>query len=105
SAAVGAGLWRGSLIGARMVKYGAPAVLAYMAVRHPSVINSLLGSAAEKLGLPVALVQIVGWTVLLIPVMLLLRFLIAPLAWLMAAAAGLLRWGNRLPSSGRGPAV
>lgn len=94
SAAVGAGLWRGTVIGARLVKYGAPAVLAYIAVRHPSVMNSLLGSAAEKLGLPVALVQLVGWTVLLIPVMLLLRFLIAPLAWLIAGLAGLLRWGN-----------
>ena len=47
SAALGAGLWRGTVVGARIVKYGAPAVLAYMAVRHPSVINSLLGVAAE----------------------------------------------------------
>src|SRR5690606_39155814 len=44
SAALGSGLWRGSVVGARLVKYGAPAVLAYIAVRHPSVINSMLGS-------------------------------------------------------------
>src|SRR3546814_12093547 len=62
TAALGSGLWRGSVVGARLVKYGAPAVLAYIAVRHPSVINSLLGAAAEKLGLPVPLVQIRGWT-------------------------------------------
>ena len=99
SAALGAGLWRGTVMGARIVKYGAPVVLAYMAVRHPSVINSLLGVAAEKLGLPVALVQIVGWTLVLLPVMLVLRFLIAPLAWLLAGLARLLRWGHRYASA------
>lgn len=94
SAAVGAGLWRGSVIGTRVVKYGAPAVLAYMAVRHPSLINSLLGSVAEKLGLPVALVQVAGWTLVLLPVVLLLRLLLAPLAWVLAGAVSLLRWGD-----------
>ncbi|PLC50631.1 hypothetical protein CR159_06375 [Pollutimonas subterranea] len=96
SAALGAGLWRGSVIGARLVKYGAPAVLAYIAIRHPSVINSLLGSAAEKLGLPVGLVQIVGWTLVLLPIMLLLRFVLGPLAWLMAGLVGMLRGLDRL---------
>src|SRR5690606_33374704 len=67
SAALGAGLWRGSVLGARMVKYGAPAVLAYMAIRHPSVLNSLMASAAEKLGVPVAAAQLVGWTLVLLP--------------------------------------
>lgn len=96
SAALGAGLWRGSAIGARLVKYGAPAVLAYIAIRHPSVINSLLGSAAEKLGLPVGLVQVVGWTLVLLPIMLLLRFILGPLAWLMAGMVGMLRGLDRL---------
>ena len=95
SAAVGAGLWRGSAIGARMARVGAPAVLAYVAIRHPSVINSLLGSAAEKLGLPVGLVQVAGWTIVLLPVMLLLRFLLAPLAWVLSGVARLLRWAGR----------
>lgn len=94
SAAVGAGLWRGSVVGARIVKYGAPAVLAYMALRHPSLISSLLASAAERLGLPVALVQVAGWTLVLLPVVLLLRLLLAPLAWLLAAVVSLLRWGD-----------
>src|SRR5690606_8868357 len=88
--------WRGSVIGARLVKYGAPAVLAYIAIRHPSVINSLLGSAAEKLGLPVGMVQIVGWTLVLLPIMLLLRFVLGPLAWLMAGLVGMLRGLDRL---------
>ncbi|MGP1613659.1 MAG: hypothetical protein ACTS5Y_01115 [Pollutimonas bauzanensis] len=97
SAALGSGLWRGSAVGARLVKYGAPAVLAYIAIRHPSVINSLLGSAAEKLGLPAGLVQVVGWTLVLLPILLLLRFILRPLAWAMAGLAGLLRWLDRLP--------
>src|SRR5690606_13802779 len=92
------GLWRGSVIGTRLVKYGAPAVLAYMAIRHPSVINSLLRSAAERLGLPVALVQVAGWTLVLFPILLVLRFLLGPLAWLMAGLVSLLRWCNRAPS-------
>lgn len=95
SAAVGAGLWRGSVVGARVVKYGAPAVLAYMAIRHPTVIHSLLADAAEKLGVPVALAQMVGWTLVLLPVILVLRFVLAPLAWVLGQMAGLLRWGGR----------
>ena len=95
SAVMGAGLWRGTVIGTRIVKYGAPAVLAYMAVRHPSVINSLLGNLAEKLGLPVALVQWLGWTVVLLPVLLVLRFLLGPMAWLTIKTSQLLRWGHR----------
>ncbi|HUH58855.1 MAG TPA: hypothetical protein VL001_02130 [Candidimonas sp.] len=92
SAALGAGLWRGSAVGSRLVKYGAPAVLAYIAIRHPSVINSLLGRVAERFGLPVELTQVAGWTLLLLPLMLLLRLLLGPLAWLIAGVAGLLRW-------------
>lgn len=95
SAVMGAGLWRGTVIGARVVKYGAPAVLAYMAVRHPSVMNSLLAKVAEELGLPVALVQWVGWAVLLLPALLLLRFVLGPMAWLAVKIGGLLHWGHR----------
>lgn len=92
SAALGAGLWRGTTIGARLVKYGAPVVLGYVALRHPSVINALLGSTAEKLGLPVALVQILGWTLLLLPVLLVMRFLIGPLAWLLISVGRSFKW-------------
>jgi hypothetical protein len=96
SAALGTGLWRTSAVGARLVKYGAPVVLAYVAIRHPSVINSMLGSVAEKLGLPVALVQVVGWTLVLLPIILLLRFMMRPLAWLMTGIVSLLRGLDRL---------
>lgn len=98
-AALGSGLWRGSVIGTRLVKYGAPAVLVYIAIRHPSVINSLLGSVAETLGLPVGLVQVVGWTLVLLPILLLLRLVVGPLAWVLAGIASLLRWLDRLPKA------
>lgn len=91
SAAVGAGLWRGSVIGMRAAKIGAPAVLAYIAVRHPSVINSLLVEAADALGVPVPLALWLGWTLVLLPVMLLLRWLMRPVAWLLAGVLRLLR--------------
>lgn len=91
SAVVGAGLWRGSTIGTRLVKYGAPAVLAYVAVRHPSVINSMLGSAAQAVGLPVQLVQFAGWTLLLLPVVWVLRLALRPLGWLVWGLARFLR--------------
>lgn len=92
SAALGSGLWRGTAIGMRMVKYGAPAVLAYIAIRHPSIINALLGSVAEKLGLPVKVVQVAGWTLVLLPVLLLLRLLLRPLAWVAATILSVLRF-------------
>ncbi|NYT58259.1 hypothetical protein H0A65_04900 [Alcaligenaceae bacterium] len=96
SAALGSGLWRASVVGTRLVKYGAPAVLAYIAVRHPSVINSMLGAVAEKFGLPVHLVQVAGWTLVLLPVMLLLRFLLGPLVWVLAGVVRLLAGLDRL---------
>lgn len=96
SVVLGSGLWHGSVIGTRLVKYGAPAVLAYIAIRHPSVINSLLSSAAETLGLPVGLVQLAGWTLVLLPVLLLLLFVFRPLAWVMAGVVALLRWLDNL---------
>src|SRR5690606_27537767 len=95
SAVVGAGLWRGSVVGARLVKYGAPAILAYMAVRHPSVINSLLGTVAQQLGLPIPLVQWLGWTLILFPLLFMLRFALAPVAGLLMLGARLLQRGHK----------
>lgn len=105
SAALGAGLWRGSAIGVRLVKYGAPAVLAYIAIRHPSVINAMLGSVANKLGLPVSLVQFIGWTLVLFPLLLLLRLLLRPLAWLIAGLLALLRSADNMMRRRREPAL
>ncbi|HLU00043.1 MAG TPA: hypothetical protein VKZ70_09920 [Burkholderiaceae bacterium] len=94
SAAVGAGLWRGTLIGARVAKYGAPAVLAYMALRHPSVLNSLLADAARTFGVPVPLALWLGWSLILLPIILVLRVLLRPAGWLLLVLGRLMRGGR-----------
>jgi CBS domain containing-hemolysin-like protein len=55
------------------------------------VINSLLVEAADALGVPVPLALWLGWTLVLLPVMLLLRWLMRPVAWLLAGVLRLLR--------------
>lgn len=83
AAAVGSGLWRGSVVGMRLAAWGAPLVLAYVAVRHPSVLNSVFSWAGERLGLSAFPALVLGWTLLLLPLLLLLRWLLRPLAWLL----------------------
>lgn len=96
NAALGASLLRGSAIGTRIAKYGAPAVLAYVAIRHPGVLNALLADAAGWLGLPTTLVQALGWTILLLPVILLARLLLGPMAALLIGFAKALQWIQRI---------
>lgn len=95
SAALGASLWRGTVVGARLAKYGAPVVLAYVAVRHPSVLNAMFGQVAEKLGVPVPVAQALGWALVLLPLILLGRLLLRPLAAVFAGLAALLRLVGR----------
>lgn len=85
AAAVGSGLWRGSVVGMRLAAWGAPLVLAYVAVRHPSVLNSVFSWVGERLGLPAFPALVVGWTLLLLPLLLLLRWLLRPLAWVLGS--------------------
>lgn len=100
SAVLGAGLWRGSVVGVRVAKYGAPAILAYVALRHPSVINSLLGSLAAKLGVPVPVAQWLGWTILLVPVIFVFQLLLGPIARLLSGIAWMLRRSHKALAKG-----
>ena len=72
-------LLRTSAFGARLVKYGVPVAGVYLAIRHPSLLNSFFLKVAERAGLPVTLVQGIGWFVVLLPVLLVLRFIMHPL--------------------------
>ncbi|MGV8900392.1 MAG: hypothetical protein ACOH2B_14300 [Burkholderiaceae bacterium] len=90
--ALGSSLLRGSAIGLRLAKYGAPVALAYIAVRHPSVLNSIFGGLADTLGLPVFMMQTLGWTLALLPILLVLQFLLRPLALLLMGFGKGLRW-------------
>lgn len=91
SAALGSSLLRTSVIGARLVKYGAPVALAYLVVRHPSLLHSLMGDLALKLGVPVAAVQTVGWFLVLLPLVYLLSLMLRPLAALLIWSGSVLR--------------
>ncbi len=92
SAALGSSLWRGSAVAGFLVEFGAPAVLAYLVVRHPSVLNSMFGALASTLGLPAGLVQVLGWTLVLLPIVFLGRFLLGPIALLFAIFGRILKW-------------
>lgn len=72
-------LFRTGALSARLAKYGVPAAGVYIAIRHPSILNSLFLKVAEMAGLPVFLVQGIGWFLVLLPVLLVLRFIMHPL--------------------------
>ncbi|PLX66895.1 MAG: hypothetical protein C0607_22640 [Azoarcus sp.] len=92
SAALGSSLLRGSAIGLRVAKYGAPFALGYIVLRHPSVLNALFREVAEAIGAPVPLIQTVGWALALLPLLLLAQLLLRPLAALLSVSASSLRW-------------
>jgi hypothetical protein len=91
SLALSPALLKGSAVAARLAKYGAPVVVAYLALRHPSVLNSMLGLLAEAVGLPVLLVQALGWTLVLLPLLYLIVLLLRPLAAVLVCLGGGLR--------------
>ena len=92
TAALGSTLLRGSRIGARVARMGAPVALAYIVVRHPSLLHSAFARIAEIVGIPTWLGQLVGWTIVLWPLLLLLSWLLKPLAGLLGISVTALRW-------------
>lgn len=94
TAALGSSLLRGSRVGVRLAKYGAPVALAYLAVRHPSMLNSLFGRIAEWADLPARFVQVLGWSLVLLPVLVLLQILLRPVALLLMGCGKVLRWSH-----------
>jgi hypothetical protein len=48
----------------------------YLVITHPSLINDFLAELAAVAGIPAWLVQIVGWFLLLLPVLFLIRTLL-----------------------------
>lgn len=77
-------------VGAGAAKYAKwPAIVAtgIILVRHPSLISSLLGGAADVLGLPPVLLLGVGWTVIMLLLLYVAswvwRLVVRPVAWLV----------------------
>lgn len=94
--AIGSSLLRGSTVATRLIKYGPWVVSAYIFVRYPSVLNSAFKVLAEWVGLPVALVQLLGWSLVLLPVFLLVTTLLKPFSMLLTAVTRLLLWTHGL---------
>ncbi|GGC56101.1 hypothetical protein [Marinobacter halophilus] len=66
-------------------RWPAVAALAYVAVRHPLVLNDLFAGAAKVLGVPPWMVQVPGWFIILLPILLLLRWLGRICLWFVPA--------------------
>jgi len=68
-----------------LAKWGTPLLLGYLVIKHPSLLNSMLNELAEALGLPAKPVQVLAWTLLLLPLLYLLSWLLRllrrPLRW------------------------
>ncbi len=82
--------------GLRIAAYGAVGTGAYLAVRHPSVLSAMFAQAAQWVGLPPWLGQWVGWTLLLIPVLWLLTWLLLPLQLMLGGMRTGVGWLRRL---------
>ncbi|WP_236995610.1 hypothetical protein [Vreelandella populi] len=71
----------------RMAKVAAVATTAYVVVRHPSLVSALGANVAKWLGLPVWLGQFVIWLLVLLPVLMVVRFVwrwvLVPVLWLL----------------------
>jgi len=64
-------------------KWPAVAALAYVVVKHPALLNDVFAGAARALGVPAWMVQVPGWFLVLLPLLLLTRWLLATVLWLL----------------------
>lgn len=82
----------------RAAKVAAITGTAYVVARHPSLVSALGANAALWLGWPVWLGQFLIWTLVLLPLLIVARFvyrwLLAPLLWLLVP---LLKASSRTP--------
>ena len=80
-------LSKGGRVALQVAKYGVVATTAYLVIRHPSLLHSVFAEVAERFGLNPWLVQLIGWSpillVLLYPLSWLFTFLIRPTIWLL----------------------
>lgn len=105
SSAAAARLTRTANMALKTGKYiaaAAPVALVILAVRHPEIINDVFAHVAAALDLPTGLVQIIGWTLLFLPLFYLaswtLRWLVRPSVFLLRRIISLLLWFERRTS-------
>ncbi len=99
TAEIGSALSRAGRFGMNAVRYGkwpAIALTAYLAVKHPGIINDTLAGLASLAGVPTWFGQFVGWWLLLLPLFYLgtwaLRLVLRPAIMLLRGMQGLLAW-------------
>ncbi len=88
SAAYGSRLARAGQMASTMIGYAkwpAVAALAYVAVRHPVLLNDLFAGAAKVLGVPPWMIQVPGWFLILLPLLLILRWVARVCLWFIPA--------------------
>ncbi len=93
-----------SAVASRLLRIGAPLAAGYLMIRHPSLINSGLAWLAERLNLPIGLVQFAGWALLLLPLLYVASLLMRPLGLVLGACARMALAAGRLTQRGRRPA-
>lgn len=86
------GAGRMVLRSARYAKWPAVIGAGYLVIRHPAVISDVLAEAADLVGVPGWLMQWAGWTLILLPLLVLARWLLIPLAALLRALVPVLLW-------------
>lgn len=77
---------------ARYARWPAVIGAGYLVIRHPAVISDVLAEAAAIAGVPPWLMQWAGWTLILLPLLVLARWLLIPLAALLRALVPVLLW-------------
>jgi hypothetical protein len=80
-------------LGVNALKFGVPVGLAALLVLHPSVVTHYLWVLAESFGLPGIIGPMIGWSLVVVPLALVLSWLLLPVrllqlgGWLLGAAA------------------
>ena len=77
---------------ARYAKWPAVIGVGYLVVTHPGLISDFFASAAEVFGLSPLVFQMVGWGLLLVPVIYVLSWLLVPLTVVLKGMVGLFTW-------------
>lgn len=87
-------LANGGRMARTVAKYGAVPATIYILIMHPSALHSALGQVATFLGLSPWIVQLAGWSAILLlvlyPVSWLLKIFIRPMIWMLNLAISFL---------------
>ncbi|WP_323752339.1 hypothetical protein [Marinobacter sp.] len=86
SASYSARLARAGQVASAMVgnaKWPALVALAYVTVKHPAILNDLFAGAAKVLGVSTWMVQLLGWFLIFLPLLIVLRWLLGFAGWVL----------------------